>query len=96
MGMAPGDVLVVVRAGGHLAVGLQHATDHVAGVERAHVVDDLAGLAGLEAQQPLGQAAQVEPDRQRQRDQPEQDSQDEQRTHRSLLANGQVGQSRHG
>ena len=79
---------VVGGPGGDLPVRLEHPADDVAGIEAAHVVDDPAGLAGLEAQQPLGQAAQVESDGQGQRNQPEQDSQDEQRTHRSLLANG--------
>ena len=61
-----GHLPVVGSAGGDLAVRLEHPADDVAGVEAAHVVDDPAGLAGLEAQQALGQAAQVEPDRDRQ------------------------------
>ena len=90
-----GSVLVVLGAGGHLAVRLQHAPDDVAGVERPHVVDDTAGLAGLQSQEALGQATQVEPDCQRQADQAEEHGQDQQRTHGSLLPHGQVGQSRH-
>ena len=85
-------LLVVGRAGGHLAVRLEHAADDVAGVEAAHVVDDPAGLAGLQAQQPLGQAAQVEPDGDRQAQQAQEDRRHQQGSDRALLARGLIGQ----
>jgi hypothetical protein len=78
-----------------LAVCLEHPPDYVAGVEAAHVVDDPAGLAGLEVQQAFGQAAQVEPHGNRQAEEPEKDRRHQQGSDRALLPRGLIGQSRH-
>jgi hypothetical protein len=89
-----GDVPVVVRRRDG-AVRLQHAPDHVAAVEGAHLVDDPADLARLAAQHPLRQAGEVEPHGGRQGDEPERHGARQKRTYGALLARDPLAQTGH-
>jgi hypothetical protein len=88
-------VEIIVRRG-HRLMRLQHASDDIACIEAAHLVDDPADLAGLPLEQALRQFPEVEPYGERQPEQPEDHGSDEKRSHRPLLTHDSLAYTCHG
>jgi hypothetical protein len=79
-----------------MSTGVHDAGDDFVSIKTADVINDPAHLTGLHAQNAFGQDAQVEPNREGQSQQPENDGGDERRFHRFLMAGRLGAQLGHG